>query len=83
MKEPWIQLGINIVGILAITAWSAVWMGLIFGVLRLANLLRIDDETEEAGSDAIKHGEPAYPEMYEWFRSVRQPSINSLSTKES
>jgi hypothetical protein len=44
-----------------IIAWSGACSLIIFGGLRLLNLLRIDKETEFSGNDLEKHGEAAYP----------------------
>ena len=43
---PWNRFGVNIVGLLAITAWSLVWSILIFGSLKYFKLLRIDTDIE-------------------------------------
>ena len=59
--DPWIQLGVNIAGLLAIIIWAAAHSILIFGSLYYFNLLRIDRETEFRGCDIAKHGESAYP----------------------
>ena len=32
-----------------------------FGLLKLAGLLRVDRQSEIVGMDIVKHGEPAYP----------------------
>ena len=58
---PWLRLGINIAGALAIIAWSLLWSGLMFGSLKFFKLLRIDTDTEFKGNDVVKHGESAYP----------------------
>ena len=58
---PWRTLGINVLGGLIIIVWSTVWSLLIFYPLKLANLYRIDRETEFRGNDMAKHGESAYP----------------------
>lgn len=59
--EAWRGLGINIVGALAIAAWSTFWSLAIFGPLKYFGMLRIDRETEFKGNDMLKHGESAYP----------------------
>ena len=58
---PWKQLGINMLGTLAIFVWSAVLSIALFGTLKWFKLLRIDKETEFRGCDLVKHGEHAYP----------------------
>ena len=42
-------------------AWCGGCSLVIFGGLRLAGLLRVDEETEYSGNDIPKHGESAYP----------------------
>jgi len=57
MHQIWSQL----VGIMVITAWSAVFSCILFYVLKLNNLLRVSREVELQGLDIVKHGEAAYP----------------------
>ena len=59
--EAWQALGVNLLGALTITAWSAIWCIIIFFPLNYFELYRIDRETEFRGNDEIKHGESAYP----------------------
>ena len=59
--DPWIQLGVNLVSLLAIILWAGAHSIVIFGSLYYFELLRIDKETEYRGCDIIKHGEAAYP----------------------
>lgn len=49
------QLVANIVEILAIAGWVAFFTALVFVPLRLAGILRSDDETQDKGQDAAKH----------------------------
>ena len=51
----------NIAGLLVITLWTAGLCSLMFGLLKLAGLLRVDRQSEIVGMDITKHGEPAYP----------------------
>jgi len=53
----WSQL----VGILVITGWATGCSTVMFGVLKMFNVLRVPRETEIQGMDVIKHGEAAYP----------------------
>ena len=53
--------GVNVLGIVAITAWCGGCSLVIFGGLRIIGRLRVDEETEETGNDVPKHGESAYP----------------------
>ena len=59
MHQIWSQ----VVGLLVITAWSAGVSSLIFFILKINNKLRLSPEVEIAGSDVVKHGEAAYPEL--------------------
>merc|ERR1719243_434917 len=58
-------LGANIVGILAIFAWTCATVGAVFMGLKSANLLRISVEEEEAGIDISHHGGSAYTTDYQ------------------
>merc|ERR1719282_1443042 len=58
-------LGANIVGILAIFAWTCATVGAVFMGLKSANLLRISVEEEEAGIDISPHGGSAYTTDYQ------------------
>nr|AOG19173.1 AMT-like ammonia transporter [Eurythoe complanata] len=55
-------LGWNLVGALAIIAWSAVICVIMFGILKCCKVLRVNRETEIEGLDKTEHGEPAYPD---------------------
>jgi len=59
--HPWLVLGHQVIGILAISAWSVFWSFLVFGALKVLNILRVPQEDEEIGMDITKHGEAAYP----------------------
>ena len=61
-SEAWQRFGIQLIGILAITAWTLVWSVALFGALRYLNLLRVPLDIELQGVDVYKHGEVAYPE---------------------
>lgn len=60
-SAPWEKFAINIVGAIVIIIWSSLWAFVIFYVLKLMNLYRIDEETEKHGIDLAGHGESAYP----------------------
>ena len=62
-SEPWIQLAVNSIAMLAISLWAGTHSLAVFGVLKYFDLLRIDAETEYHGCDVTKHGEMAYPLM--------------------
>ncbi|XP_069195389.1 putative ammonium transporter 1 [Procambarus clarkii] len=70
----------NIVGALAIVAWSGGLCLLMFGSLRLLGLLRVPPEMEIAGMDILKHGEPAYP-ADAWLESQYDGSVNTQENK--
>ncbi|XP_078334916.1 putative ammonium transporter 1 isoform X1 [Crassostrea virginica] len=55
------KLGWQLIGLVAITAWTATLSGLVFGVLKCIGILRVPREEEEKGLDIPKHNEPAYP----------------------
>ena len=50
------QLGLQLLGIAAVTAWTAVTMTIAFLVIRAAAGLRVTDEEEIVGLDAREHG---------------------------
>ncbi|PAA75047.1 hypothetical protein BOX15_Mlig006183g4 [Macrostomum lignano] len=56
-----LDLAMQLVGVLSITAWSGVASLIIFGALRLLKVLRVPPELEIKGMDYPKHGEMAYP----------------------
>ena len=53
--------GMNVAGLLVITLWTVGLCSLMFGLLKLVGLLRVDRQSEIVGMDIVKHGEPAYP----------------------
>ncbi len=59
--QSWEVLGVNLLGIVAIAAWSFVLSVVIFLPLKKFGMYRIDRETEFRGNDLAKHGESAYP----------------------
>jgi len=60
-SHPWLVLGYQLLGMLAISAWSMAWSALVFGILNYFKILRVTIDDEEIGMDIIKHGEAAYP----------------------
>ena len=75
----WKRFIINLVGLISITAWSVLWSFLIFGCLKMAKLLRIDEETEFFGIDVAKHGEASYP-MDAWVSSLKTLAGNKRTS---
>ncbi|CBY32991.1 unnamed protein product [Oikopleura dioica] len=57
----WKVLGWNVVGMLAIVAWTSALCSVIFWILKKLNMLRIPASAEKYGLDRLKHGEEAYP----------------------
>ena len=76
----WKRLIVNVIGVLSITAWSVLWSFLIFGCLKMAKLLRIDEETEFFGIDVAKHGEASYP-MDAWVSSLKTLAGNKRNSE--
>jgi len=94
MHQIWSQL----VGILVITAWSAILSTIMFYILKLNNKLRVSPELEIQGLDIAKHGESAYP-VESWreiqygdsedrhnipsFMSKNSPTLKKMTEKDS
>ncbi|EDO33264.1 predicted protein [Nematostella vectensis] len=53
--------GWNLLGLIAIIAWSSCCAGIMFGFCQLIGQLRVSEDIEIKGLDVPKHGEPAYP----------------------
>ncbi|CBY33702.1 unnamed protein product [Oikopleura dioica] len=51
----------NLIGLLAITAWTGAICIVMFGTLWYFDLLRVELDVEIRGLDIKKHGEPGYP----------------------
>ncbi|XP_054285199.1 putative ammonium transporter 1 [Macrosteles quadrilineatus] len=77
-NESVAQLWHNTVGVLVMIIWSTVCSVLLFGLLRLLNLLRVSESEELEGLDISKHNEPAYPEKG-WHVS-HPPSVHNHNT---
>ena len=54
------QFAVQLIGVLAITAWVSVTTFLTFLVTKYTIGLRVDDITEEQGLDSSEHGSEAY-----------------------
>ena len=58
------QLGLQALGVLCVGAWAAIWMLLLFTVLKHTIGLRVSAEEEIEGLDSTEHGlESAYPDF--------------------
>lgn len=60
-SQSGLDLAMQLIGVLAITAWTGGVSAIIFGILRLLKVFRVPKEHEIKGLDFPKHGEMAYP----------------------
>lgn len=56
------QVGIQLLGIGSIIAWTAVTAGILFFFLKAIGQLRVNEEEEHRGLDLLEHGIDAYPD---------------------
>ena len=54
----------QIIGSFAIIAWAVVTMAVVFGLLKVINLLRVSPQEEVDGLDVHEHGMRAYPDQW-------------------
>ena len=54
------QLGIQLLGVVSIAAWTMLTTGFLFGILKAMKKLRVPAEKEFVGMDAVSHGGYAY-----------------------
>ncbi|HKJ84894.1 MAG TPA: ammonium transporter [Spirochaetia bacterium] len=54
------QIGVQLLGIVAVFAWVVVTALILFGVLKAAGLLRVDEKDELQGLDISEHGAESY-----------------------
>ena len=54
------QIGVQLLGIVAVFAWVVVTAFVLFGILKAAKLLRVDEEDELLGLDISEHGAESY-----------------------
>jgi Amt family ammonium transporter len=66
------QLGYQVIGILAIGAWTFIASTIVFRTINAALGLRVSAEEELAGLDRVEHGASAYPEFMEQIADPRQ-----------
>ena len=57
------QLGVQIVGILAVAAWTMLTSAILFLAIKYTVGLRVSEAEELAGLDVQEHGIGAYPEF--------------------
>ena len=54
------QIGVQALGIVAVFAWTVVTALILFGVLKAAKVLRVDEKEEMQGLDISEHGSESY-----------------------
>eukprot|EP00998_Keelungia_sp_KM082_P010778 NODE_6988_length_611_cov_33.289256_g6965_i0.p1 GENE.NODE_6988_length_611_cov_33.289256_g6965_i0~~NODE_6988_length_611_cov_33.289256_g6965_i0.p1 ORF type:complete len:170 (+),score=45.41 NODE_6988_length_611_cov_33.289256_g6965_i0:38-511(+) len=74
------QFGVQCLGVVAILLWTAALSTLVFYVLSLWHLLRVDDRAEAVGSDAAHHAETAHPDLADAL--THDPEAMQLIVKE-
>ena len=57
------QLGMQLIGIGAIVAWTAATAGVLFFVIKVTVGLRVTEEEEMRGLDLVEHGIDSYPDF--------------------
>jgi Amt family ammonium transporter len=55
---------VQLIGSVAIIAWAAVTMVIVFGILKAIGLLRVSPREEQEGLDIHEHGLRAYPDQW-------------------
>jgi Amt family ammonium transporter len=54
------QVGVQLLGIVAVLVWVLVTAFIVFGILKAAGLLRVSEEEETLGLDISEHGSESY-----------------------
>ncbi|MFW5884596.1 MAG: ammonium transporter, partial [bacterium] len=54
------QIGVQLLGIVAVFAWVVVTALVLFGILKAAKVLRVDEKEELQGLDISEHGAESY-----------------------
>jgi len=54
------QIGVQLLGIVSVFAWVVVTALVLFGILKAAGLLRVDEKDELQGLDISEHGSESY-----------------------
>jgi ammonia channel protein AmtB len=62
----------NIMGIVAITAWVTIVSGIIWGAMKAAKIIRVDETTEVMGDSAKYNVEREADHVFEVRESVRK-----------
>jgi ammonium transporter, Amt family len=57
-------LGVQILGLVAITAFTVAFGFLMFGGLKAIGRLRVDSDADKVGIDAYEHGATVWPDVY-------------------
>jgi Amt family ammonium transporter len=59
-RKGWLQLGMQTLAVVIVSAVSVSVAAALFGTLRRLRMLRVELSTELAGLDNVEHGGPAY-----------------------
>lgn len=73
------QLGIQLTGIVAVCAWTAVTISIAFAIIKATIGLRVSEEEEIIGLDAKEHG---LPSAYSGF-AIQDISLTSVDVNEN
>jgi len=76
------QLGVQILGGLAILLWTLGTSGILFFTLKALKVLRVSEDVEEAGLDNSEHGGKAYNFATEKDAAAATPMIRVGSSKQ-
>ncbi len=68
----------QVTGVVAISAYSALVIGTMFGVMRSIGWLRMSVEHEMAGADLAEHATPAYNEDFVEYEDASSADIASI-----
>lgn len=69
------QLGVQLLGIVAVLVWTAVTSYIVFKSIDKVIGLRVDEETEVSGLDKHEHGTVAYPEFFGLDELAAEPAF--------
>lgn len=68
-----LQLGLQVVGLLALTAWAGCLSWVMFRLLSSFHLLRVPEAHEQIGLDITHHGGAAYNS--DWHTRMANPAL--------